>query len=204
MFGDQRMVRIGLINIGIGAALIAIGVGITIVSFLLASGGGTYVVAYGAIGIGIWRLLLGLIQLSGALVTPVLMGIVLIAQTPVDTGYLVNQLVQSSDELSNPTLLIRIVILPAVLIVGSIAGGILAVRHSPVAGGFCLVLCALGLLYALYNVGEAVYFSVIASPEFSWLDWTLMIKDVAIYSAGLTVFARLGFRSPWPAAKRLE
>jgi hypothetical protein len=55
--------RTGLVNMGIGVGLAAIGIVITAVTYSAASHGGTYVVAWGAMAVGAWRFLLGLFQI---------------------------------------------------------------------------------------------------------------------------------------------
>lgn len=48
----------------VGGILLAVGIGVSMVSYSSASGGGRYVVATGAIGVGIGRIIRGLIRLS--------------------------------------------------------------------------------------------------------------------------------------------
>jgi hypothetical protein len=54
--------RPGLANMGIGLLIAVIGLAITIGTYSAASGGGRYVIAWGAIAVGAWRFLLGLYQ----------------------------------------------------------------------------------------------------------------------------------------------
>lgn len=48
----------------VGGILLAVGVGVTMISFSSASGGGRYVIATGAIGVGLVRLIRGLVRLG--------------------------------------------------------------------------------------------------------------------------------------------
>ncbi len=50
----------------VGGLLLAVGLGVTVVSMEAASNGGRYVVATGAIGVGVGRLIRGLIRLGRA------------------------------------------------------------------------------------------------------------------------------------------
>jgi hypothetical protein len=63
------MTKTGLVNIGIGLLIAAIGLTVSVVSYeAVSSSGGTYFVAWGAVVIGAWRVVLGLVQLArGAL-----------------------------------------------------------------------------------------------------------------------------------------
>jgi hypothetical protein len=57
------MMKTGLVNMGIGAVIAIVGIVVTVASYAAVShGGGTYVVAWGAVAIGAWRFLLGLFQ----------------------------------------------------------------------------------------------------------------------------------------------
>ncbi len=57
------MLKMGLINMGVGVAIAAVGVVATVVSYSLVSGGGgTYIVTMGAFIVGGWRFLVGLVQ----------------------------------------------------------------------------------------------------------------------------------------------
>jgi hypothetical protein len=55
--------RPGLANMGIGLLIAVIGLAVTIGTYSAASGGGRYVVAWGAIAVGAWRFFVGLFQL---------------------------------------------------------------------------------------------------------------------------------------------
>ena len=55
--------RPGLANMAIGVVIAAIGIAVTAGTYAAASGGGHYVVAWGAIAVGAWRFLIGLFQL---------------------------------------------------------------------------------------------------------------------------------------------
>jgi hypothetical protein len=53
----------GLVNIGIGLLLVAIGLAVTLATYAAASNGGHYVVAWGAVAVGAWRFIVGCFQL---------------------------------------------------------------------------------------------------------------------------------------------
>ena len=56
--------RPGLANMGIGLLIGIIGLAITIGTYSAASGGGKYVIAWGAMAVGAWRFFLGLYQFA--------------------------------------------------------------------------------------------------------------------------------------------
>ena len=55
--------RPAFVNMGIGLLIAVVGIAVTAGTYAAASGGGHYVIAWGAIAVGAWRFLVGLFQL---------------------------------------------------------------------------------------------------------------------------------------------
>jgi hypothetical protein len=220
------MTKIGLINIGIGLLLAAIGLTVSAVSYAaVSSSGGTYFVAYGVVAIGAWRFLLGIFQLvrgalsrqpasaqttalqfaypADALSMPVrVIAILFIVQAVTRVILLAILLLQARAAFfSYPQFLIMSIILPVVLAVGGVVAGVLALQGSRLARGFALTFCALGLLYQLYGVGNVIYWaSTMSSYHLAWTAWILIPANILIYLAGLVIFARSPFYQVKPGA----
>jgi hypothetical protein len=205
------MVKFGLANIGIGVVFASIGIGVTIFTYMAATPGGTYIVAWGAIAVGVWRILLGLYQLLPGLFgvqaeVPVsspgprrtlplpmlIIGAAFILQALVRAGFLVNLLSRvTSQYFENPQFLILSVTVPALLAAAGIIAGILTLRQAPEAHRFCVTFCKVGLIWSLYGLGMTAYYAA-TLPSFhaTWLTWTVVPVYIAVYLGGLIVFAR--------------
>jgi hypothetical protein len=207
------MVKLGLANIGIGIVVASIGIGVTVFTYIAATPNGTYIIAWGAIAVGAWRILLGFYQLlmgslrvqpgvpvpsaaaRGDMPLPMLiMGTVFIVQALVRGGFLVDLLSRVPIQLfSNPRFVILSVAMPALLAAAGIIAGILALRQALGAHRFCATYCAVGLIWSLYGLGMIVY-NAATLPSFhsNWLIWTVSPVYLLVYLSGLMVFARAG------------
>jgi hypothetical protein len=218
------MTKIGLINIGIGLLLAAIGLTVSAVSYAAVSrSGGTYFVAYGVVAIGAWRFLLGIFQLvrgalggqpafaqttapqfaypTDALSMPVrVIAILFFVQAATRVVFLIILLSQARAAFfSYPQFLIMSIIVPVVLAVGGVVAGVLALKRFRSARGVALTFCAVGLLYQLYGLGNVIYLSsTMSSYHLVWTAWILIPANIVIYLAGLVVFARSPFYQVQP------
>jgi hypothetical protein len=128
---------------------------------------------------------------SGELPTPVLViGVLLLVQAVVRSGFLVNLLLQArSDFFTYPKFLMLSVIVPAVLAIGGLVAGILALTRSEMARGFGLAFCAVGLLFQLYGaVNVAMLAMNQAAFHVPWYTLVLIPGNIAVYIAGLVMF----------------
>jgi hypothetical protein len=128
---------------------------------------------------------------AGALPTPMLViGVLLLVQAVVRSGFLVNLLLQArSAFFTYPMFLILSVIVPAVLAVGGLAAGILALTRSDMARGFGLAFCAVGLLFQLYGAVSVAMAAMNQSAfHVPWFTLVLIPSNIAVYITGLVVF----------------
>jgi hypothetical protein len=124
----------------------------------------------------------------------VIVSILLILQALVRAAFLVIALLRIRDHLfilSVPQFLIVSLVLPALLAIGGLVGGILALCQSPAGRPTCLGTCALGLLLSLLSLGTSIYVAMtLPTYHFSWLPWILSPTYIAIYISGLIVFGQ--------------
>lgn len=88
----------------------------------------------------------------------------------------------------------------AVVVAGGIIAGVLILRRSPAWRAFGSIMCALSLLWAIFVFTHPLnslvpYVYPLSKLEFSLLSDPVRIVLIAIYSAGLIVFARTGMRA---------
>jgi hypothetical protein len=128
---------------------------------------------------------------SGELPAPMLaIGVLLLVQAVVRSGFLVNLLLQArSDFFTYPKFLMLSVIVPAVLAVGGVIAGILALTRSEMARGFGLAFCAVGLLFQLYGALNVAMLAMNqAAFHVPWYTLVLIPGNIAVYIAGLVIF----------------
>jgi len=128
---------------------------------------------------------------AGALPTPMLViGVLLLVQAVVRSGFLATLLLRAwSVLLTNPMSLILSVIVPAVLAVGGLVAGILALTRSEMARGFGLAFCAVGLLFQLYGAVNVAMLAMNQSAfHVPWITLVLIPGNIAVYIAGLVIF----------------
>jgi hypothetical protein len=203
------MMRTGLVNMGIGLAIAAIGIIITAASYSAVShSGGTYVVTWGAMAIGAWRFLLGLSQLirggANAPAAPFAPAeTVTASRSYAGAGAPTSPIAGISDQMAGPVLVIGVLlIIQALVRLGFLANLLLHLRIELLSyPQFLLFSIAMPVVLA---VGGLVAGGLVFTRYALWREIGLAYCTVGLLyqlfgvgSLVITTWNRTGYQLPW-------